>query len=241
MWTGGAGGEAHRWVTGIGVAGDIHALLERFRDRFPPEIFDALIAEVEDDFHEFSRDPLQPRNSFVCHFRNFRERFHHGRRSDGCHALAPLSAGGLSNLSRKLPDFGLKTQRAYADVIQNCAPALNEMPFAKDYPEFAGRRPEMLMDLGSAGANVDLTGRVFRGDGMPSEGRFSFLACLELLQEEFEEGRSGAHDSGLLPQEVFEQAETLLGAARERKGFSHPVEGKPAASVILAARLAEWT
>ncbi|SFS15372.1 hypothetical protein [Yoonia litorea] len=237
FWTGGAGGEAHRWITGIGLASSFEKLLERKRGDCPdPQQFEQLMADAKQTVTDLSKMRGQPEHSLVCHYRNFRERFHHGRRSNILYALSPLAGAGLSAVSQHAPVRVLKTQKIFADIIANTAPELLGVPFEKDYPNFAGRDAHSLLDFGGLAKRVSVSGKVFGGDAVEDLGDFRQVDALKLMRSDFEGSVVGARDTGLVTASQIINARTLL----ETEERPSAAALKPVATTILAGHIANW-
>lgn len=242
FWTGGFGGGAHRWVTVIGGAQTVTKALERKRDAFPiADQFDGLISDVEACISELTADKNQPQNSIVCHFRNFRERFHHGRRSQHINSLSPLAGAGLSAVSRNVQEDFLKTQRIFADVIFNSTPDLLGFEFERGYENFAGKTPELLVNLGIEDSHIESSGRAFHSGNDATTGRCKFVEELEMLREEFELSVPSALETNMVSNSDIALARHVLSTAAEVQRFNHRADAKPAATTILAAAVARWT
>jgi hypothetical protein len=242
FWTGGASGETHRWISGVGLAPTIEELVERRRASFPnQDQFDALLSDVSSCISEMTSTASQPKNSFVCHYRNFRERFHHGRRSQNTYSVSPLAGAGLSAVSRHVQDDFLKTQRIFADLIYNSTPDLLGFEFEKGYENFAGKTPELLVDLAIQNSKIDSSGRVFHNDNAEETGKYKFVQELEMLREEFELSVPTALETEMVSSFDIEVARHVLSNATKAKRFKHPAVAKPVATTVLAAAVARWT
>ncbi len=242
FWTGGAGGESHRWITVIGIAPKIHDLVDRYRPAFRMSSqFDGLRADLDDCIRKLGADDPTLRNSIVIHFRNFRERFHHGRRNQLMNAMSPLAGRQLSEVSRDISEEYRKTQRVYADIIFSTAPELLGFAFEKGYETFAGKSPDRLLDVSTAGGEIRYDGVVYDAGEAEPTGNFKGVLALQQLKEDFDQSVEAALDSGMVYDVEVAVARRLLERDLAAGQFGNRADLKPAATTLLAASVARWT
>jgi hypothetical protein len=234
FWTGGAGGEIHRWITGVGLASNIGDLLERHRASAPSGWdFSHFKEAVVEDCKSCEASADFSKNSFVSHFSNFRVRFHHGRRGRLLNALSPLSGKELYWASCMQSDDERKSQRVFSDIFSATIPEMALVPFSNDYPNFYSRRCLPVAFSPVKACDVDFGGEFYGGTAAPRVGNQTFSAMIDMLRSDFSSAEAAIVQSGILHKSWFQSCNEILLAASQRGRFAHPSDGQRAAAIIM--------
>lgn len=240
VWLGGGGGEAHRWNTGAGTPEGFERFLRTGNGILDhDENSREFLKILSSDLFDLSKDPMQPSVKQLIYFRNFRERFHHGRRSLVCNAITPLSGGQLDFASRLLDTSQNKAHQAHVDIAEYCAPDLKNFPLASkydQYAEFGATKPIRAISANT----IETSGIVHAGDPPNLNANGIKRNTIEHLKSDFERCASSGLELGISTQEDLHLAKEIITNHTTNANFENPRIARPVVSSIWAGKIARW-
>jgi len=241
VWFSGGGGESHRRVVGIGWCKEVEDLVIKAQADFPSvAIHERFLKQFRLDLESlrFGREAEFP--SLLLHFRNFRERFHHGRRSGTLNSICPLSSQYLRNCSNLSSKRMWESGGLLAKVIADTTPRLLNIGFDKPY--------DLFKDIAAARLNriyklydIDTSGRAYF-DSEPVVGARGYrgVDVLGMIADDFQKNSERASKLGLFSSDQLTNSENVMCQALEAGGFTKSSEGRLLSHIVLAGELVRY-
>lgn len=236
LWMGGEGGEAHR---AFYSSQTVERLLSTAKRHFRDEgLFDVFRDDVLSDLKSLDFGDERGVDPVVAHYRNFRERFHAGRRSLALNAISPLSSVSLKMTSNSAGKERLDNGQVISDIIANTCPDLLMVPFDDEAKSFGPEHLQECSRIGDYLDDVTTVGSVFKGETkIPQRGDFSEKRVLALMQEEFLDLIDPARSLGIFGEDYIEDSKQRLAEAIERGRLASALDGGSIAHIIHAGNL----
>ncbi len=236
LWLGGEGGEAHR---AFYSSQTVEKLLSTAKRHFRDEgLFDVFRDDVLTDLKSLDFGDERGVDPVVAHYRNFRERFHAGRRSLALNAISPLSSVSLKTASNSAGKERLDNGQVISDIIANTSPDLLMVPFDDEAKSYGSEHLQDCSRIGDYLDDVPTSGSVFKGDTkIEKRGDYSEKRVLGLMQEEFLELVDPAMSLGIFSDEYVEESKERLAGAVDRGRLASALDGGSIAHIIHAGNL----
>ena len=228
---GGGGGEAHRPQY---KADDLEDMILQFRGDFTCEEyfeknFENIKSSIYENFEDESIDPL------IRHWREFRDRFHHGLLPHHFFRLSPLASKHLYLCTELVGRDDVYGNRVIFDVMNTMMPGLARHPY-----DLSHKIPNSEIYLSLIGPMMvePEPGKVFMdADELAPVADPKPRPPFERLVEDYRRFQPSAE--GLINDSTRRHAERDLQEAAASKGFFHPREGRAAHNIMLAGLLGE--
>lgn len=241
VWLGGAGGESHRWHTTCGTPVSFNRFLdENSLSEDMDEWKIEHLRRMRRDLVTMQEGELQLKNLVDVYYQNYRERFHHGRRSTHCNAISPLASKQLHAASRLLSSDELKSHQAHVDISNYCAPELNNFSFANDYPNFGKLGIKSKIEEITEN-NIELNGRVYAGESSYIKPKKSGKTQIALMQDDFEVFSEAGLSAHFITRIDQTNGQRVLEEHKDLNAFRNTKGARPAVLGIWAGKIASWT
>ncbi len=235
IWISGSGGESHRYFyRHRGSA----AFLNQKKRFFPSkDKFERFREEVEQDLHSLAEEGIDPT---ITHYRQFRDRFHGGRRSLFLNDVSPLTGKLLYSASNSAGEKRLESGQVIADIIRNTTPSLLDVPFEDASIPYGDAALSGCVNVSKFAGDEVTPGRVFGSNETAQlTGAFSEPIFIELLHVEFSKMLVPAAQLGIFSDDCLESARETMTDAYLSGRIGHATSMGNVAHIIHAGRLVE--
>jgi len=238
VWIAGNGGEAHRPDYSFD---SLESLIDNGKQFITnPEHFEEIRETTLSDMEKLRFGLEKDLNPVLGHYRNFRDRYHHGRRALICNSITPLSSVLLRFANNVASPEIFQSGRLLTDIITNCVPELFDIPFDDPRKKFraTGRASDDAIARIFAEAPTD--GTVYSGSSQSlNPGKFIRRHAINMLQADFDASLPIVRELEIFSSQYIETAASYLSQAADSSNFAKTRNGSPAAFVTFAARLME--
>ena len=213
--------------------GDYHKFIERRISSIKPSFLQKeIIIDLEDVFERINVPSEY--SKLIVHYRNFRNRFHGGRRQSNV-IFHPLGSSYLNDVYDAADPSRRNSAQIFFDIMNSLEPGLLQFPF--DVQEKSPNASNLSMLVTAKISDTPNPGRVFIGEPEKVQYSENETHHFEMLNLAFYNAIDNPYLRDLLPEDAALQARNIMKIAYEKKQFEHATDGNIISGIIAADQI----